>query len=244
MRRSLRKAHVAPTRRSERGLSMIELTISASIFAILSVGAVVFFRGTMKSMDESAQGSRVLNVATSGITFLQRDFGMSTPSHIWVEASNPCCDEVRLQVPVDLDAAGPIWGAVSAQPIEVNEEPRQRHPGWKVRYHVEGSTLVRDIVDEEDEPVAGTAIVIARDLLPYEAVARLFGTGGGQTRGGTTSTQPRVPKIFRIWQPDPGDAPRIYAGVITTAVPISDGDGQMKLGPWNEHRTTLRAERN
>jgi prepilin-type N-terminal cleavage/methylation domain-containing protein len=228
----------------ERGMTMIELAISASIFAVASVGAVAFFRGTMKSMDDSAQGSRVLNVATSGITFLQRDFAMSTPSRISVESECPCYDEVRLQVPVDLDASGPVWGAVSSQPIEVNGEPRQRHPDWKVRYHVDGSALIRDLVDENGEPVAGTAIPIARDLLPYEAVQRLFGTSGGQTRGGTTTTSTRVPKIFRIWQPDPGDAPRIYAGVITTAVPIMDGSGRSTLGPWNEHRTTLRAERN
>jgi prepilin-type N-terminal cleavage/methylation domain-containing protein len=215
-----------------RGFTLIEVAISASIFAVVSVGAVVFFRGTMQSMDESAQSSRVLNVASAGLTYLQRDFALSTPSHISIASVSPCCDEVRLQVPIDLDAAGPVWGAVSAKEIEVDGSPRQRHPGWQVRYHVEGSLLLRDLLDEEGEPVAGTALVIARDLLPDEIVS-------GSARGGTAA-----PKIFRIWQPQPQQAERIYAGALTTALPVIDANGRPAIGPWKEHRTTLRAERN
>lgn len=218
--------------RSERGFSLVEVAISASILAVVSVGAVVFFRGTMKSMDESAQTARVLNVASSGLAHLERDFAHSTPDRIWIEPIGACYDDLRMQVPVGFDSSGPVWGAMSARPIEVNGEEVQHHPNWKVRYHVEGTILLRDLVNEAGEFVPGTATVIARDLLPYEAAS-------SANHGGTAQ-----PKIFRLWQPDPVGAKRIYAGVLTTAVPVIDGNGTAILGPWKEHRTTLRAEKN
>lgn len=226
-------SRVLASRAAERGVGFIEIMISASILSIVAFGAVVFFRGTMRSMEDSAQSSRDLNVATAGQTYLERDFAHASPERIAIESVCPCYDEVRLQVPVDLDASGPVWGAVSPRPIEVGGEPRQRHPDWKIRYRVDGTQLIRDLVDDAGVAVAGSAIVIARDLLPYSS--SLLRTVGGNLTG---------PKIFRIWQPDPSSAERIYAGVLTTAVPRLGDSGRLEPGSPREHRITLRAERN
>lgn len=216
------------------GHTMVEVSVSAAILAVLSFGAVIFLGGTMESMHSTSDTARVQNQGVSGVLSLEQDFSRSDPHHIEIVAESQVHDRIYLQVPIEIGASGPVWGAARFE----REDPTgvggpQRSSEWRIRYRVVGSNLVREIVDANDRPLARSETVVVRDLVPPEHIL-------SQSRLG--SLLGRSP-VFHVEQIDPGGAPNLYAVWMTTALTSVNAKGLLEVGPTQSCRATLRANR-
>jgi type II secretory pathway component PulJ len=167
--------------RPTNGFTLIEVAVSATLFTIVGIGSMAFFRTTMKSMHDSAEVAKESNRQGAGLQLLHRDLERTDPEHLRIDTTDPRADMLELQVVVGFDASGPIWGAI----VPGCKTDGGRRAGWTVRYEVSGTALRRVYLDD-----AGQATSYAEVLIP-----RLPETGSE--------------KVFSISRPDPTNAPML-----------------------------------
>lgn len=171
------------------GYTILELSVSAALLGVMSVGSIAFFRGTLGSMNETVSVAQETNARGAGLDLLQRDLQRTDPEHLRVDTSDPAGDALELQVIVGLDASGPLWGAV----IPGLKEDGGRKPGWSVRYEVARGELVRLFLDDAGQPTS------YREVLTR-----------GLADDGCT-------KALAITRPDPANAPMLLSIEVQTA---------------------------
>lgn len=137
-RRSLRSVN------SSSGYTILEISVSAALLGVMSVGSIAFFRGTMNTMHETVAVAQKQNSRGAGLDLLQRDLQRTDPEHMRIDTSDPEGDTLELQVIIGMDTAGPIWGAqVPGCKVDGGKKP-----GWSMRYQVDDGELVRVFLDE------------------------------------------------------------------------------------------------
>lgn len=204
--------------RSSAGFTLIEVAVSATLFTIVGLGSIAFFRTTMKSMHASAEVAKEANRQGAGLQLLHRDLERTDPEHLRIDTSDPRADALELQVVVGFDAGGPIWGAI----VPGCKTDGGRRAGWVVRYEVSGAALRRVYLDD-----AGQATAYAEVLIP---------------RLPATSSE----KVFSISRPDPTNAPMLLRFDVLAVsrtgelIDSTDLSGNIRIGGTGSE--TLRVE--
>ncbi|MBK9385957.1 MAG: hypothetical protein IPN34_14190 [Planctomycetes bacterium] len=181
MRLLARRGHRSTS--SVSGYTILEISVSAALLGVMSVGSIAFFRGTMDSMHETVSVAQEANARGAGLDLLQRDLQRTDPEHLRIDTSDPEGDILELQVIIGMDTGGPIWGAhVPGCKIDGGKKP-----GWSMRYQVDDGEFVRVFLDE-----AG------RETEYEEVLVRGLAVDGSR-------------KSLSITRPDPTNAPMLLS---------------------------------
>ena len=130
----------------DSGFSALELLVAMTILVVITTVALAVFASAQKGFGVLWSDTLANMAARRCLGAICRDLRASAPDHIALDASDPNCDAVRIQVPVGYANGVVEWGA-------------DGKPGQFVLYTVSNGALHRYIVDATNAGVGLPAVL-------------------------------------------------------------------------------------
>ncbi len=164
---------------SQEGFTLVEMTVYAAllptiflaIFSTLDMAQVIFHTNdTFSRLNQNAMQT---------LRYISREIGQTSPnaapSHLNIATDGAGNSVVRFQIPVDWDNDGdavtgaldPVveWGIYD----DAGQVQSGRLGGW-ARYSVVNNQLVRDVLDNAQNPIAALNRIVANDIQGFTVV--------------------------------------------------------------------------
>ena len=190
----------------KKGLTAIELIISAGILAILTVSVYSLLSAANVISRTNDIYHRLNQDAMQTLRYFSREIGQTSPtvspSHLVITADGNGNSIVRLQMPVDWDNDGDVvvnnvtnateWGAYD----EAGQMQNGRLGAW-VRYSVVNNQLIREVLTAGLNLIPGLSRVVANNVQTFSVVQNLNVAQLSITLAATDAATARNPRTFQ-----------------------------------------------
>ena len=166
------------SRTNERGFSLTELMMAATLFALLSLALFSTISSASTIFQMQTLNAGINQGGMQLIRSIAREIAESSPltdlSHLTITPDASANSIVSFQVPVDFDHDGNIVQDNLTQTVEWGAYRFVRKPqsqswlnGW-VRYRVVNNQLLREVLSALNGPVVATDIIVPRDVQVFQ----------------------------------------------------------------------------